>query len=816
MCAWSVNDKVEDWSIFTNNLDGLTCVGNFYKSKLITWPTPIVVKIYPTSVAISTSSVTIPSIGGTTQLLKSFLPANTSETNATWTSSNQEIAVVNSSGVVTGIAAGTVTITVTSKDKDGKNISAISTVRVNNLVNLALNKPVTVSSIEAGATVSVAGSNAVDGNITTRWSSEATDPQILQVDLGASYALSNVAINWEAPSAKDYTIQISSNGSSWTTVATQSNMAAGARADNLSISGTCRYIKIDCTKRTSIYVFSIYEFVVYGTPGAPVRPTNVSVSPATASVSVGSNTTFYATVLPANATDSTVSWSSSNAAVATVNAAGVVTGLAEGSAIITATTTDGALKATSTVTVSNVSCTGVTLSPVTSSVIKGTTIPLIATVIPSNASNKNVNYILSNTAIATVSTAGVVTAVGTGSATITATTIEGGCYATSVVNVTNAPAFSVKIEAESYALKSAAPVSENCSEGGLNMGWFGTGDWMKYAVNIPSTGVYTVNFRVSSPNSNAQLRLDANAGAIVFGSAAIPNTGGWQNWQTVTTQMTLNGGVYDLGINALVGGFNINWIEIGGGSVAPVNVTGIDFAATTSVGIGATSTLSPTISPNNAVNKNVNWTSSNAAVATVSANGILAGVASGSANITATTVDGGFKAICAVTVSSSNCPTWLANTNYAIGTVVVFNNQNYTSNNAWNGTAGDPFEATHSQSGWGWVIGGTCSSTLENSNTTKTANVLASPDGKKVALSVYPNPVKNGIVTIFGSGFENHENVSISIFNIIGQLVYSRECATIEAGELNLLIAITENMKAGTYFVKIQGSIATNTKLIIN
>lgn len=815
MCAWSVNDKVEPWSIFTNNMDGLTCVGNYYKSKLTTWPTPVITKVYPTSVAINPSTATIPTVGGMTALTKTFLPANTSETIATWTSSNPSIATVSSAGVVTGVAAGTAIITITAKNKDGQNINGTSTITVKNLINVALNKNVTVSSVETGATGSVLGSNAVDGNATTRWSSVASDPQSLQVDLGASYNVSNVSINWEGASAKDYTIQLSANGTSWTTISTQTSMANGARVDNLTVSGIGRYIKMIGTARTSIYGFSIYEFVVLGTPGTLVHPTSVSVSPTAVSVLAGANTTLVATVIPANATDLTVSWFSSNPTIATVSATGVVTGVSAGSATITAKTTDGGLEATNTVSVSNVSCTGLTISPSTLSLAKGLTSQLSASVIPSNATNKNVTYTSSNTAVATVSATGLITAVNTGTANIVATTVDGSWPATCVLTVTNIPPFSVKIEAESFTGKSTAPQSETCSEGGLNMGWIGTSDWMKYAVNIPSTGTYTVNFRVSSPNSTAKVRLDTNAGAIIFGTTNIPYTGGWQNWQTVSVQMTLNGGTYDLGLNALTGGLNINWIEIVSGSINPISVTGVSVATTAAVAVGATSTLTAIIVPSNATNKNVTWSSSNTAVATVNASGIVTGVAAGTANVSVKSVDGNFTAVCTVNVSSSTCPTWVANTNYAIGSVVVYNGQNYTSNNDWNGTAGDPYTATHSGSGWGWVIGGSCSGTSKKSNTSKEVKISEVSDKKTPSLIVNQNPMKDNVIKLSVSGFESLELINLQIFDIIGQVVYSTKIPLNETGEFNLQIPVTEKMKSGIYVVKVQGSVIKYAKLMI-
>lgn len=87
------------------------------------------------------------------------------------------------------------------------------------------------------------------------------------------------------------------------------------------------------------------------TPAAAVAVTGVSVSPTAVSLAAGATASLTATVLPANATNKNVSWSSGNTGVATVSATGVVTGVAAGSAVITLTTQDGNKTATSTVTV---------------------------------------------------------------------------------------------------------------------------------------------------------------------------------------------------------------------------------------------------------------------------------------------------------------------------------------------------------------------------------------------------------------------------------------------------------------------------------
>ena len=101
-----------------------------------------------------------------------------------------------------------------------------------------------------------------------------------------------------------------------------------------------------------VYVYGAEIEVTY--TAETVHPTGVSVSPSTASVEAGSTVQLTETVTPSNATDKSVSWSSSNTAVATVDSNGLVTGISAGSATITATTNDGGLTATCAVTVTPV------------------------------------------------------------------------------------------------------------------------------------------------------------------------------------------------------------------------------------------------------------------------------------------------------------------------------------------------------------------------------------------------------------------------------------------------------------------------------
>ncbi len=168
-----------------------------------------------------------------------------------------------------------------------------------------------------------------------------------------------------------------------------------------------------------------------------VKVTGVSLDKSSMSLEKGVSGTIKVTVAPSNATNKNVTWTSSNSSVATVDSSGKVTAVAPGTATITATTADGNYKANCAVTVTDssaVKVTGITLSQNTLSLEKGKTGTISATVAPSNATNKTINWSSDNTSVATVSN-GVVTAVGAGTAKITAASADGGASAVCTVTV---------------------------------------------------------------------------------------------------------------------------------------------------------------------------------------------------------------------------------------------------------------------------------------------------------------------------------------------------------------------------------------------
>jgi uncharacterized protein YjdB len=148
-----------------------------------------------------------------------------------------------------------------------------------------------------------------------------------------------------------------------------------------------------------------------------------------------------ATVVPSNATNKKINWSSDNTSVATVDINGKVTAISAGTATITAISEDGSKTASATVTVLDsvevISVKEVKLNK-TSINLTGVGIEekLTATIYPGDATNKNVIWKSSNTAVATVSSDGIVKAVGAGIATITTTTVDGSISAIATFTVT--------------------------------------------------------------------------------------------------------------------------------------------------------------------------------------------------------------------------------------------------------------------------------------------------------------------------------------------------------------------------------------------
>jgi fibronectin type 3 domain-containing protein len=125
---------------------------------------------------------------------------------------------------------------------------------------LSQGHPATASSVE---NANLAPGNAVDGNTATRWSSAFSDPQWLQVDLGAPHDLARVVLTWQTAYGRAFELQTSTNGTSWTTIYSTTTGTGGVQ--DLTVTGSGRYVRMFGSQRATQYGYSLLEFQVYGT-----------------------------------------------------------------------------------------------------------------------------------------------------------------------------------------------------------------------------------------------------------------------------------------------------------------------------------------------------------------------------------------------------------------------------------------------------------------------------------------------------------------------------------------------------------------------
>ncbi len=252
-----------------------------------------------------------------------------------------------------------------------------------------------------------------------------------------------------------------------------------------------------------------------------IPTTGVTVNKSSVSVMQQESATVTATVEPSNATNKIVSWSTSDASVATVNG-GVITGVGIGTATITAKTADGH-KATVKVTVTKnpdlVDVTGVTLSPTMAEVEVKSTVNLTATVTPSNATNKTVTWSSSDDKVATVS-GGVVTGVAPGTAVITVTT-SNGKTATAVVTVTGkaVPIIENGVYFEKPSGWGSTVYAYSWTESGGVTEHFGA--WPGKAMEDLGDGIYGIEFK----HDEANTKIIFNSGASQTADLDFKNNG---------------------------------------------------------------------------------------------------------------------------------------------------------------------------------------------------------------------------------------------------------------------------------------------------
>ena len=449
---WSSSDtsiaKVAATGIVTGTGAGTAIITARAQDTAITARDTVTVSVIaPTSISIDSGTSTI-SVPDTIRLKVSFTPANTSNKKVTWTSSNASIATVDSNGLVKGVAAGTVTITATSVS-GGLTATRTVSVLAKSVCGLLAN-----GGFESGLTNWYVVGDSVNGNPSC---SITTVPANVHSGTKAVMVTTQGGVSTSGTMLVNGAQQITFSG--WAKVEDGPVYAgfgidyvdsAGNRIDQSTFTVTStswqQYsiarVTPANTAKVSIWTFKtgsmgrLYLDDFCATATNVVHVTGVSITPSPATVAVGYTRALTATVTPSNATTKTVTWTSTDPSIATVNSSGVVTGVALGTDTIKTTTTDGGFVAAVVLTVTSfVPVTSVDVNPESATIGVQDKYTLTANISPSTASVTNVTWSSSNTGVATVNTSGVVTAVAVGNATITATTQDGARTSTSYITV---------------------------------------------------------------------------------------------------------------------------------------------------------------------------------------------------------------------------------------------------------------------------------------------------------------------------------------------------------------------------------------------
>ncbi len=116
------------------------------------------------------------------------------------------------------------------------------------------------------------------------------------------------------------------------------------------------------------------------------------------------------------------------------------------------------------------------------------------------------------------------------------------------------------IEAENFSGQTGFQVEDTEDEsGGQNLGFTDAGDTLQYNVEVAEAGEYTLSLRVASSGGSEGIAFAMNGSSV--GSVSVPDTGGWQNWTTITTTVSLAAGEQELQLTALGGAWNLNWMQ---------------------------------------------------------------------------------------------------------------------------------------------------------------------------------------------------------------------------------------------------------------
>lgn len=485
--------------------------------------------------------------GETHQLTATVLPQNASNAEVTWYSDKESVATVSQSGLVTGVGPGETTVHAVTTD-GGKMASCLVKVGtpVKGITLSVSSKTLYVGDPSLDISATLTPANATDKSL--EWSS--SDPEVASIAPGAAL---RAVIKPLKPGKTTITATTKDGGFTASCEVTVKRHVSG-----------------------------------------------VSLNKASLTLYVGETESLAATVAPEDASDKTVAWSSDNSAVASVSN-GKVTANKPGTAVIKVVTNDLSKEAACTVTVKR-HAESVELSQKEIKLYLGENRSLTATVLPSDASDKNVTWSSSNPNVATVSTAGNVVSKSVGTTVITVKTADGGHQASCHVTV---------LEPVVYA------TSLTITPQALNM-------------NIGESASLTLQMLPSNANEKLVWESDNESVARV-----------------------VNGDITAVGVGVakiMVKGKNVTSNAVTVTVIDKFAVTGVKLnESEKSIQVGDSFTLTATVLPEDARDKTVTWSSDKESVATVK-DGVVTAVSPGTAIIKVTAGAGAFSATCSVTV----------------------------------------------------------------------------------------------------------------------------------------------------------------------
>lgn len=287
------------------------------------------------------------------------------------------------------------------------------------------------------------------------------------------------------------------------------------------------------------YIAGLITVFPIGDAYVPVA--NIYVSPASLNMEPGDTYQLFASISPDNASDKRVLWETSNQSIATVSESGLVTALSPGNAQITVTTISDNKSATCSISIV-IRVTGVSLNTSSLSMTVNETAQLIATVRPDNATDKRVTWSSSNSSVATVNTAGLVTAKAAGSAAITVVTSDGnktaGCTVAVLPPAEYLPdgVYVFLLKQGGKALNLYASTAEQADNNGTNVTVYNSTGHItqKFRVENIGNGKSRIYAMASSNGMDRLIRVDrGSAGSIQVGQNIqlwAPATAADQEW----------------------------------------------------------------------------------------------------------------------------------------------------------------------------------------------------------------------------------------------------------------------------------------------